>query len=405
MNLLQLALAYVVHRRMVSCLVILSIGLGSALMLVVVNARHELERGFFRHGGGYDLVVAVPGSETAAVLGSLFLADQPRGNIPFTTYLQVARQPGVLAAYPLCMGDQYQRAPVVGVGLEFFQQRVPGSDERLYPVAAGRLFESDFELVAGASAAARLGLTLNERVTTVHGGIDSISRHDQQPYTVVGILAPTGTPYDRGLFATLGSYWRIHGIPGLDGPKAPAPGLGGGDVTYLLLRVSKTKLLQLPEQLRVLGVMTVRPAPVLQQLFHHLLSPLERLLLAYGGAVVLVASLSILTTLFLSTLLRRRDLALLRVLGARASEIFTLVLMEAMVLVTLGGTLGILLAQGAMALLWSFFQDRWGVETRFFHFTPAEVCTLLFVVILGMIAALLPAWHAYRRDLLADLTM
>jgi putative ABC transport system permease protein len=158
-------------------------------------------------------------------------------------------------------------------------------------------------------------------------------------------------------------------------------------------------LLQLQQLLpRKFGVVAVRPAETMQRLFEQLLEPLERVLLTYGFAVELAAAALILTTLYLSTLVRNRELAMLRALGALPVEIFALVLLEAVVLLILGAGCGVLLAQIATAALGADLEGRFGLETRLFQFSPGELAALAAMFGLSLLAAIMPAWHAYRRD-------
>jgi putative ABC transport system permease protein len=293
------------------------------------------------------------------------------------------------------------------------------------------LFENDFELVVGAHAARRYSLKLGQQVVGSHGTVaqehekDTDHGHDHEdehheeqhtdfPYTIVGILAPTGSADDRAMFTTLASYWKIHGNDSAEnqfvsnsseaaaasGVTDPSAGPGADqDVTLILVRTVRPLVLQLQQLLpRKFGVMAVRPGEVLQSTFTQVLQPIERVLLLYGTAIALVAAGSILTTLYLATLARRRDLAILRAIGALPGEIFGVVLLEALVLVTFGCGLGVPLSQAMAVLVRGDLEGRFGIDLQAFVFSPAEVITLIAIAGLGLAAALLPAWQAYRSE-------
>lgn len=389
MSLFNLALAYVWQRKLVSCCTILSVALGLALMLVVLNVHRDLERNFLAQSARYELIAGASGSETALVLAGLFHADVPRGNISYRVCLDLEKQPDVLAVYPLCLGDRVGSAPVVGTTPAFLEQKSTGSGAGRYSFASGRIFQKDFEIVAGSDAARRLGLAIGQTVRSSHS---HASAHEEFPYTVVGILEPTGTPDDRALYTTMASYWKIH--------ASTAPTAPGGEVTILLLRVAKPRVFELQSLLpRRFGIMAVRPAEVMQRVFEQVLSPIERLILVYGFAVAGVAAASILTTLYLATLLRQRDLAILRSLGALPREIFVVVLLEATVIVTIGAGLGVIVSQGMSVALRGPLEARYGLELGLFQFTPAEVAATGVVILLGILASIVPAAMAYRYDL------
>lgn len=395
MSLFALALAYVRRRPMVSGLTIVSLALGTALILVVLNVKQDVERSFLASTGGYDLIAGAPGSETALVLGGLYHADRPRGNVAYRAYLDLLKQPGVTAAFPFALGDSCRGARIVGTTPDFLEQKREGAP--VFSFADGKLFEKDFEIVAGAAAAKRLGLAVGSRIVGSHGaGPAAGAEHGEHPYTVVGVLAPSGTPHDRALFTTLGSYWKIHG------QFRPDPRAFGGpepEITLLLLRVAKPRLFELQNLLpKRFGLAVARPAEVLQGIFTEVLEPIETVILLYGWAVVVVATMSVITSLYLATLVRQRDLALLRALGARRWEIFTVVVFEALIMLVIGAALGVLLSQAGGVFLRQDLETRFGLGLGMFRFTPAEVAALAATLLLGLAASLIPALTAYRHD-------
>lgn len=414
MSLLNLALAYAWHRRGVSALLATSLAIASALILLVLEVQSAVARGFGAGAQGYELVIGPPGGEVALVLAALFHAEEPRGNLPFTDMARIEALPGVRAVYPFCLGDTFRGARIVGTTRAFLDQANP-EDKPLLPLESGRLFDADFEIVAGAEAARRLGLELGTKVISTHsrasesatrGEAGGAIEHALSPYTVVGILAASGTPRDRVLFTTMGSYWKIHGQAEASAAaesKAPAdrdPGFGAPapEVSLLLVNAAPTATFQVQAAARRLGLLAVRPAAVLAGLFDQVLAPLERTLLLYGFAVALVAATAIGSTLYLATLVRRRDLAILRALGATPREVVTVVALEAFVLLVVGCGLGVLLSQVASFALRPGLETRLGIQLAVFTFTPAEVYALAGVFALGMAATITPAVAAYRGD-------
>lgn len=387
MSLFNLALAYLWHRRLVSVLCMLSVALGVGLIVAVISVRQGVERAFLNQATEYDLIAGPSGSEAALVLSSLYFADQPRGNIPLTTFLQLQAQAGVLAAYPLALGDSYRGSRIVGVAPEMFAAKESG-----LRIKDGRLFDKDFELVVGSEAARRHGLKLGAKVIGSHGARGD--EHREFPYTVVGTLEPTGSPRDRAMFASLGSYWQIHE------QRTPAQ----QEVTAVLLQTAKPQLLQLQYLLpRKFAVAVVRPAEVLERVFRDVLAPVEQLLLTFGSAVAGAAGASIISTLYLSTLVRRRDLAILRALGATPMEVFTLVVLEAFALLVVGSALGLIGGHQAILGFRGDVEGRFGVAIEAFRFAPAEVFSILAIILLGLLASILPARHAYKSDVASAL--
>lgn len=396
MSLYSLALAYVLHRRGVSTLTALSVALGLALVLLVLAVRRDIDRAFARQSSGYDLIAGAPGSDAAIVLSSLFHVDRPRGNVAYRVVGELERLPGVRAVYPFCLGDEARGMRIVGTTRAFLEQTKSGG-EPLFSLASGRLFEKDFELVVGAAAAEAQGLSEGSTVVGRHAGKEE---HSQHPFTVVGVLAPTGTAQDRAAFTTMTSYWTIHGQD-----RSSARGFGGPEpeVTTLLLKVDRPRIFEIQALLpRRFGIVAARPAEVLQGIVTEVVSPVERVLLVYGYAVVAVAAISVLTTLHLATLVRRRDLAILRALGASVLEVAAVVVLEAGLLLVAGAAVGVVGSQLAAYLFRGDLLLRFGLAATPFVFSPAEAWTVLAVLVLGLAASLLPALAIYRLDV-ADL--
>lgn len=394
MSLLSIAFAFAWHHRVATVCTSIGIALATALVLLVLHIRRDVEEDILRQGGTTDLVVGAPGSEAGLVLSSVLYVGSPRGTVPYRSYLELLREPGVMAAFPLSMGDSYRGSPVVGTTIGFLEQHERDGVPH-FALAAGRLFDDDFELVVGAAAAARLGLAVDEQVVTTHGLAGQ--RHDEFPYTVVGILATTGTATDRAIFTSLGSYWKAHHSAGGPDPTE-------GDVSSVLIRVERPRMFQIQTSIRdKLGLMAVRPAEVLEQISEEILSPVERVLYAYGAALAVVAAGSILATLYLTTMVRRRDHAILRSLGARPREIFTIVVFEALIQSVLGCGLGVILSRVALWILRGTLRSEYGLATTLFDFHPAEAGAIAAVLALGVLAAVYPAWRAYRSDVAANL--
>lgn len=393
MTLFSLAMAYVMHRRSVTLLSVASIALGASLILIVLGIGAAARRSFFAQSQHYDLIAGAIGSETGLVFTALFHADQPRGNMPYADFVAIEKREWVKAAYPFCLGDQVDGFPIVGTTTAFLEQeadRLP-----VYPLAAGKLFGEDFELVAGAEAAERLGLRLGDQVTGAHGAVGSGAEHRDSPYTVVGILRPTGTAQDRALFTTMASYWKIH----QQAEQVSGFGNDTREVTLVLMNVSRPRILQLQQSIaKELGLLVIRPAPVLERMFRQVLNPIEEVLLLYGYAVVLVAACSIASSLYLTTIVRQHDLAILRAIGATPREIVTLVVLEAVILLLFGTALGVLVAQVGGAGLRGDLEQRFGLALPIFQFSPAEIYAILGIFAIGIVAAIFPAAVAYRGD-------
>ena len=390
MSLPRLALAYLLDRAWLTAASVAGIGLGLCLILLVLHVRQGSRDFLAAQVSTVDLVVGPPGSDVALVLSSLLYADEAQGTLPVAELDWLRTLPGVRAAYPLCQGDLAGGHRIVGTDAALLTDRVLAGRR-----PQGRLPTADFEIAAGAQAAIDLGLHPGDRVVSTHGA-DAAAEHGDHPYTVVGILPPTGRPHDRVLFTTVGSYWQVHAAPASD--PLLGRGAGGPAVSSVLVDATERGLFAVQQQVRERGLRAVRPAVVSQRLFEKVLAPVEGLLLLYGLAVCAVAGLGVLCLTCLTVAQRAADLRLLRAMGASRRELATVVVAECGIQLFVGGAAALVASRLALAALDASMVRTYGVPAAA-GFTPAELGTVVAAVALGSLAAVVPAWAVTRGEL------
>lgn len=420
-----LALAYLRDRGLVTAFNILLIALGVASLAVLLLVSSQVERRFSRDSAGIDLVVGAKGSPLQLILSSVYHVDIPTGNIPAPSLDLLRADPGVARAIPLALGDSFRGARIVGTEPAF--TGIHGAT-----LAQGRMFAKTGEVVVGAEAARSTGLTLGRRFVGTHGtGTDGHS-HDNFAFTVVGILAPTGTVTDRLLLTTIDSVWAMHGIaaPHADEDHDHAPGdahdhdhdpdhnhdhdhaaepqgavldpRGGPapDITAILVTYRNAMAaMRLPGAInRETALQAASPA-----------TETARLLSLFGAAfdgarlfawlVALTGLASVFVILLAAATAREGDMALLRVMGASRTQAAGTVLLEGLIIAAAGAALGLAAAHGLLALGAALFPTlrAVGVGPALFH--PGELGIAAAVLGLGVLAALIPAAKVYRTDL------
>ena len=212
MSLWKVAWRSIRQRALVSLLTVLSMGLGVALVVGVLVVYGVVEKSFHHGGDGYDLIVGAKGGKEQLVLNTVFYLNQPIGNIPYSFYEEVAdgKYGPVETAIPVCMGHTYRGFRVVGTIPEMFTKLKYGEDQK-YKFAQGENFkeENHFDAVIGSIAAYRTQLQIGEKFQAVHGSGEAGPVH-KETFTIVGILAPTGTPVDRAVFVNMAGFQDIH---------------------------------------------------------------------------------------------------------------------------------------------------------------------------------------------------
>ena len=410
MSFLGMAWRYLRFRWLVTLLTVASIALGAALVCTVLVLRHESDRALSKDAGLYDLVVGGKGSPLQLVLSSVYHLDSPTGNLPYSEYERMRRDPRVMWAAPIGLGDNYAGYRIVGTESHFFDLPDRNGDP-FFEVARGRLFDDRFEVVLGSQVATATGLEVGDSFFGTHGLVEVAGGevHRDFPYRVSGILAPTGTAQDRGIYGTLESVWEIHEVEerlhsAIQG-TAMLANRPERETSAILVRLETPGLrLWMADEIRKQsdGIAAI-PINEILRFQRGIVGPVQRSLLAVAAAVVVVACLTILTTLHQATERRRRDIAILRSLGAGRGEVAALVFTEGLILTVTGITLGLLLGHGGLALASDSIRDTTGLVLHPWRIPSTEMIALATMAACGVAATLIPAISCYRRTPIADL--
>jgi putative ABC transport system permease protein len=437
-SLWHLAWRYLWSRSLVTLLTLAGVALGCGLISSVLTLHRETSRAFQDEAALFDLVVGAKGSPLQLVLSSVYHLDIPTGNIPYSRFEALAADPRVAAAIPIALGDNHKGYRIVGTtpGMAGAMRR--GTRDRepqpLVTLREGRWVGEDFDAVLGAEVAAATGLRVGDTFAGTHGivALAGSEEHDNFPYTVVGILEPGGVHNDRAIFTSLEAVWAVHDydealhtqlFSGDDEEEeedaAEDDGDAGGflfggtgtikrgrEVTAVLvqLRTPAMRLWMIDQIRNETESMAAAPLMEILKLTEQILRPMQRTLMAVAWLVVVVSALTILTTLYQSAERRRRDLAIMRALGAHPWESFALVLLEAVFITTLGIALGWLLGHGGVALGAGLLQRETGLAVAPWVTSREELRAFGVVLASGVVAGLLPALLAYRRPPASDLT-
>ncbi len=405
------------NRRLTSALVVFAIALSVILLLGVERLRTQARASFANTLSGTDLIVGARGGPINLLLYSVFRIGDPTNNVNWTSYRTLAAHPQVAWTVPLSLGDSHRGFRVLGTSRDYFQHYRYGRDQPLR-FAEGREFEDVFDAVLGAEVADRLGYRLGQSIVIAHGaGEVSFALHDDKPFRVVGILARTGTPVDQTVHVSLEGIEAIHadwrgGTP-IPGMRLSAEQVRQLDLTpktitaFLVGLKAKTAIFRLQREINEFAaepLLAILPGLTLQQLW-DLMGLAENALLVVSGLVVLVGLTVMLAALLTGLNERRREMAILRAVGARPGQIFALVLGESVALALAGAALGVLLLQGALLLAGPMLQARLGLAIAGWPPSSHELILLAAVLGCGLLAGLFPAWRAYRYSVADGMTI
>lgn len=401
MNLLTLALAGLRGARLALAInvAILALGLGTLTALLLVSG--SLTERVLRDARGIDLVVGAKGSPLQLVLSTVFQADIPTGNIPLAEAEALAADPLVARAVDLALGDAARGFRIVGTTPDYLD---------LYGarLGEGRIFAAPMEAVLGAAAARGLGLGPGARFVGAHGVLGNGEMHSAFPYTVTGVLAPTGRVIDRLILTPIESVWRVHeghhhhdaddDDAGADHAKP------GREVTAVLIQArTPLALVALPYRI---NRTTPYSAAVPSQEWVRLLTVLGFGFAAFraiGIALVVSASLAMLLALLARLRERRQEFAVLRLLGASRGQVFATVLIEAMLLAAAGGAAGLVLSHLGVLAMREAAPPGSALGEIGAGLRASEWIIAAVALAIGGLSALAAFAATYRRDVARDL--
>ncbi|MDQ5909554.1 MAG: putative transport system permease protein [Pseudomonadota bacterium] len=417
MTLFPLAAKSLWNRRLTSALVVMSIALSVTLLLGVERLRTQARSSFANTLSGTDLIIGARSSPINLLLYSVFRIGDPTNNVRWASFQAIAAHPQIAWTVPLSLGDSHRGFRVLGTTRDYFQYYRYGRSQRLQWVE-GREFVEVFDAVLGAEVAERLGYRLGQSMVIAHGaGEVSFALHDDKPFRVVGILARTGTPVDQTVHVSLAGIEAIHvdwqggtPIPGqqLSAEQVRQLDLTPKTITAVLVGLkSKTAIFHMQREINEFAaepLLAILPGLTLQQLW-DMLGVAENALLVVSGLVVLVGLTVMLTALLTGLNERRREMAILRAVGARPGQIFTLMLGESLALTLCGAALGVLLLQGGLLWAGPILEGRLGLTIAGWPPSNYEWRLLMAVLGCGLLAGLLPAWRAYSYSLADGMTL
>ena len=410
------------NRRSTLAWVVVSLALATALLWTLERLRHDIRHSFSQSVSGVDLIVGARSSPVQLMLFSVFHIGSVPQSMSMDSVQQLSQHRSVSWVVPLSLGDSHRGFPVLGTTPAYFQHFAYGDKQPLVlqqgAVFAGNL-DGLYEAVIGAEVAHKMGYGLGQRITLGHGMHDhdhdhegaGTDEHADKPFKVVGILAPTGTPVDRTVHVSLQALQALHldwvaGTP-MPGGQIPADqarkfNLEPEEVTAALVglksRAAVFNVQRFVNQYEAEALMGVMPGVALGELW-SVLGVGENALLAVSALVALVSVVSLMAVVLAGLNERRRELAVLRAVGAGPRHVLGLLTLEGVWVTCAGVVLGVLLAQAGMALATPWLQQSLGIRLQMAMPFPTQLAWAGAVFLAGLLASLGPAWRAYRLSL------
>ncbi len=412
---LSIALRSAWNRRGTLSLVVFSIALSTLLLLGFERLRTDVRQNFSQSVSGTDLIVGARTGAVQLMLYAVFRVGGATNNIRVESLQAIGKHRAVDWIVPLSLGDSHRGYPVLATTKDYFT-RFKYGDRQPLVLAQGRAFDGTlaqlYDVVIGAEVADALGYRLGERVTLRHGaGVIPGADHADKPFTVAGTLARTGTPVDRTLHISLEAMEAIHldwmggaRLPGMKitaeeaqkfdlAPKAVIAALVGLKNRVAVFAVQRAVAEYAGEPL-----MAVLPGVALDELW-DVVGVGEKALLGMSAMVAVVSLAGLIAVVLAGLNERRRELAVLRAVGAAPRHVLFVLAAEGGAVTLLGVALGTLATAVSIALAAPWVQMRFGIGLKLSAPTPEQWLLLAAVVLAGFLASLVPGWRAYRLSL------
>ena len=405
MILTKLAYKSLLNRRASVLLTLFTIAISVMLLLSIERIRVDAKTSFSNTISGTDLIVGARTGDIQLLLSSVFRIGYANNGVSWQSYQYIAAQRGVKWSIPISLGDSHKGQAVLGTSRDYFTHYRFAKKQTL-SFQQGHAFEHLNQVVLGSDVASRLGYALGDNIVISHGmGNTSFHHHKDNPFIIVGILNATGTPVDKTLHIPLAAIDLIHGGSHsannehdennnlIGEPSQITAFLMGFDSPLYTLQIRRNI-----NQYKKEPLLAIMPTVTLKELW-QMLAIVEKVLLLFSGVVILVSLLGMLTTLLANLNQRRRELAILRSVGARPWQLFTLISMESLFTTLLGCLVGCGLYYGVMLISSSYLQSHAGISVNIAMLSYYELTLIGVIMAAGFIIGLIPATRAYFYSL------
>ncbi len=437
MNIGKISVSNIRYKPLSAFLSIMLLAFGVGIIIMLMGTTEQLEKQFTKNIKGIDMVVGAKGSPLQLILSSVYQIDAPTGNISLQEFQKLSKNPLVEKAIPLAYGDNYEGYRIVGTTNEYAKHYEA-------ELAAGKWWSKSGEVTMGARAAELTGAKLGTKFSGSHGLINDMDHHDHFSYTVVGIMKPTGTVIDKLILTEVSSVWAVHDSHGeeahatetdttnityrdsnnavaevnVDTPatahnhddhegdhhqheeETQTNSDEGREITAGLIKFrSPMGNLTIPRMVNQnTNMQAALPAIEVNRLF-SLMGTSVQILRILAFLIVFISAISVFISLYQSLKERKFELALMRTMGASSGQLFLIVLIEGLLIATLGYIFGLILGKAALYAISQMAEGAYQYSLQMTWLTVNEALLLPAALGIGFVAAIIPAFQAYRLNI------
>ena len=410
MNLFSLSVKSAWNRRFSLGLTVLTLAISIMLLVGVDIIRKQSKSNFINTISKTDLIVGARSGPINLLLYSVFRLGDATNNVSWESYQELSKLKQVKWSVPLSLGDSHRGFRVLGTTQDYFEHYRYATDKAL-KLSEGKIFDDVFDVVLGADVARQLNYSVGQRIVVSHGlGSAGFSEHDDKPFSVVGIIEKTGTPVDRTVHIPLQGISAIHidwqsgrrGLIKIDAERALKMDLQPREITAFMLglknRIHTFRLQRQINEYSQEPLMAIIPGTTLTNLWRTLGS-FELIMLGISVMVVVAGLIGMLTTIMSSLNERRREMAVLRAIGAHPYHILVLFVLETLFLMLAAIALSLILMYGMLLMLQPFLMEWIGISIAIGWLDTQQIGIIIFITLAALLVSLIPGLIAYRRSL------
>ncbi|HMQ70441.1 MAG TPA: ABC transporter permease [Ignavibacteria bacterium] len=420
MNILKIVFRNLKHRKLSSILTVISIMTGVALVISIMLIKQETEDAFNQTATGYEIIVGPKGSPLQLTLSTVYQIGNPIQNMPLSTYELLKNDKRVKLAIPYVLGDNFKNFRIVGTVPEIFTE-FEYKKGLNYKFSEGTIFSQDLEAVIGSETSDRTGLKTGDYFMGSHGieSYEGSESHDEYKFKVAGVLEKTYTPVDRVIFVPMNAVWKIHSHEA-DLRKAETDSSVHihkdeisddyeKTITAVLLKLKSPVYFDLlrrqinDNKYEGINAQAILPVFEIKQLF-DIIGNINSILMIISYLVIFTGAISIFVSIYNSINERKREIAILRSLGAKRSYIFRTIILEGFFISLTGALAGIFTSHFLIYIFRNKISDLTGIQISGVAYNAEELIILSGTVLLGILVSLLPAMKAYRTDVAENLS-
>lgn len=400
MNILKISWKNIVDKALTNGLSTLLMALGVGIIALIISLGKQLDEKFTKNIKGIDMVVGAKGSPLQLILSSIYQIDSPTGNISFAEANTMARNPFIKKAIPIAMGDSYLGYRIVGTDSSYLSHYQA-------TVTEGKLFQKEMECIIGQTLAHKLNLKIGQKISSAHGLDNEGEKHEVVKYTITGILAYNNSVLDQLIITPLESVWHVHeheqnesnALELLD-EKPTTETADNKQITAMLVKFRNPMgLMTIPRNINANTTMQAAlPAIEINRLFSLMGIGLDTLKwIAF--LIIFVSGLSVFVSLYNSLKERKYEMALMLSMGATRLKLFTLLLLEGLIIGITGFVIGLIMSKLALFAMSKTAEENFHYEFNVLAFSIDELWIFAACIVISMLAAAIPSLGIYRINI------